>query len=1013
MVSISNALNAGDAQQYHQKDYANKEQAYYTQNQEVTGQWQGKLAEKMGLTGAVTAEQFQRISEGFHPQTGEALVQHKNTREGAESKTAEHRAGWDATFSAPKSVSLTAIVGEDHRVRTAHREAVTAALNEMERYVHARMGGNLPTQNTGKWAVAKFEHDSSRPVDGYAAPQLHTHAFFFNATQTPDGKTRALNPQAIFTAQSVGTSVYQAELTYRLSRMGYQFESGKSGAPEMKGYNAEYLAFQSARSKQIQDHLETNDVEGKEAAKIAARATRENKQALPPEQQRAMNAHVAARFGNQERAVMAAAQNNTHDVVRTASEDAGAAQRAVTFATRKVFERESHVTEGVLLREALNRAVGQVRFEDLRRDIDRRIQSGELVSIESNRPGHVPSYTSSELIRLERANLQMLHEGQEQKAPIVGPHELPAIADRYGNLNENQRAAVEQTVLSRDQISAIQGSAGTGKTTSLAALRTIAEERGYVVEGFAPTSRAAQQLSAAGIENSTLQKHLARGEQPDTGEKRLYFLDESSLASTRQLNEFLSRLHSQDRVVLIGDIRQHQAVDAGTPFQQLQAGGMQTAILDKIVRQSNRDLKETVEHLVKGNTDAAFGKLEAAGAIHEIRSASERKQQLANDYVNRTGHVLVVAPDNQSRYELNALIHQEMQKAGRVATDEHAVTIRIARQDLTGADREWAAKYRMGDEIRFGKGSAKLGFERGAYVTVTAIDSAKNELAVQGADGSERTYDPQRLKGVTVYRSEERSFCTGDRVQFTAPQKELAAVHTEGREERITHGVANREGGTIAAIDTAMDELRIRLDSGGMVRVSAKEKQHLDLGYAVTSHSSQGQTSDAVLVYADNAKTNPALINERLFYVAISRARESAEIYTDNSAQLKEALGREVSKTSALSEREVHSMQQTPLDREAAANSHLTFEAVVRNYAQRFAQASVTYAAATGVSEYAQAPQPEQDQTHKIQSDYVPGKLSEQEHVIQSEIDRTPLNQDSDINQESEINAYPEMEISL
>ena len=87
-------------------------------------------------------------------------------------RSMEHRAGWDATFSAPKSVSLTALVGGDDRVREAHRESVRTALDEMEKYVQARMGGNAPAQTTGAWTVAQFEHDSSRPVDGYAAPQL-------------------------------------------------------------------------------------------------------------------------------------------------------------------------------------------------------------------------------------------------------------------------------------------------------------------------------------------------------------------------------------------------------------------------------------------------------------------------------------------------------------------------------------------------------------------------------------------------------------------------------------------------------------------------------------------------------------------------------------------------------------------------------------------------------------------------------------------------------------------------
>ena len=109
-----------------------------------------------------------------------------------------------------------------------------------------------------------------------------------------------------------------------------------------------------------------------------------------------------------------------------------------------------------------------------------------------------------------------------------------------------------------------------GKTTTLSVIREGAEAEGYRVEGFAPTSRAAQKLAEAGMEASTLQKHLARGEQPDTGGKRLYVLDESSLASSKQVHEFANPLHPNDRVLLVGDRRQHEAVEAGRPFAQLQ-----------------------------------------------------------------------------------------------------------------------------------------------------------------------------------------------------------------------------------------------------------------------------------------------------------------------------------------------------------------------------------------------------------------------------------------------------------
>ena len=224
MLTISKPLSAGQAAAYHANEFTSAEQSYYTQSGQVRGEWQGKLAQEWGLTGDVSAEQFTRLAQGQHPETGEQLVRYQQPREytndaGETVRTMEHRAGWDATFSAPKSVSLTALVGGDERVREAHRESVRVAFDEIERYVQARIGGNTPAETSGKWAATKFEHDSSRPVEGYSAPQLHTHVVFFNVTVTEDGKPHAVQPQELYRSQQYGTAVYQSDLAMRLKAL--------------------------------------------------------------------------------------------------------------------------------------------------------------------------------------------------------------------------------------------------------------------------------------------------------------------------------------------------------------------------------------------------------------------------------------------------------------------------------------------------------------------------------------------------------------------------------------------------------------------------------------------------------------------------------------------------------------------------------------------------------------------------------------------------------------------------
>src|SRR6266481_1059632 len=271
MLTISKPLSASQARTYHVREFASQEQNYWSRDQRGHSEWQGTLAQQWGLQGGVGSEHFTRLSEGQHPHTEEQLVRHQVSRTyegkfGREVTSAEHRAGWDATFSAPKSVSLTALVGGDDRVREAHRESVRIALDQVEDYTQARIGGNHPPETTGKFIVAKFEHDTARPVDGYVAPQLHTHAVVFNVTERDNGQARAIQPQSLFASQQFATAIYQSELTYRLRQFGYEITTGRSSAPEIKGYTQEYLDASSPRSQQIREYLERTGRSGKEAA---------------------------------------------------------------------------------------------------------------------------------------------------------------------------------------------------------------------------------------------------------------------------------------------------------------------------------------------------------------------------------------------------------------------------------------------------------------------------------------------------------------------------------------------------------------------------------------------------------------------------------------------------------------------------------------------------------------------------------------------------------------------------
>jgi conjugative relaxase-like TrwC/TraI family protein len=898
MLTISKPLSASQAQTYHVREFASQEQNYWSRNQQGHSEWQGRLAEQWGLQGAIGSEHFARLSEGQHPHTEEQLVRYQVSRTyegkfGREITSAEHRAGWDATFSAPKSVSLTALVGGDERVREAHRESVRVAIRELEQYTQARIGNVHAPETTGKFIAATFEHDTARPVHGYAAPQLHTHAVIFNMTEPENcpenGKQmRALQPHEIFVSQRYITAVYRSELALRLERLGYELERGKHGQPEVKGYTKEYLEASSPRREQIKDHLREQGIDGAAAAQIAAHHTRDRKELLSPGEVLQRHRELAAQYGHQaDRVVAQARQHGQYQI----QEPEVRAKQAVTWARDHIFERSAVQDRRAILETALVRGMGETTYAQVRQEFERRIEAGEFREV--SHVGAGKQYTTAAMVRMEREIVGRMQEGNRRDYDdpmLVSTHVRIGTEDRHPELNASQRQAVDEIFLSREKVVGLDGIAGAGKTTTLAVIREGAEAEGYRVEGFAPTSRAAQNLGEAGMETSTLQKHLGRGQQPDTGEKRLYVLDESSLASTRQVHEFVNRLHPNDRVLLVGDRRQHEAVEAGRPFAQLQDAGMKTVKLEEIVRQKDPELRQVVEQLAQGQVQEAIKNLDRQGRVHEIQGHDERIAAIAKEYAQSPQNTLVISPDNRSRMEINEHVHAELQRNGLVSNEEHHIRTLVPRQDLTGADRTWAQRYEVGDVLRYSRASKETGIGKGSYARVKSIDAPRNRLTVELQDGTQRTYDPRRQQGVSVFREEMRSFSVGDRIQFTAPANNLR--------------VANRELATIESIHEN-GRLHLKMEGGRAVELATHKHPHLDYGYAMTSHSSQGQTADRVLIHVDTELGAKDLLNSRMAYVSVSRGRYDAQIYTNNAQTLGQELSRDVSHSPAIQQEPV------------------------------------------------------------------------------------------------------------
>jgi hypothetical protein len=317
----------------------------------------------------------------------------------------------------------------------------------------------------------------------------------------------------------------------------------------------------------------------------------------------------------------------------------------------------------------------------------------------------------------------------------------------------------------------------------------------------------------------------------------------------------------------------------------MQDAGMRTSQLDQIVRQKDPELLRAVEHLSRNETATGVQLLQQQGRITEVPDPQQRIWAIAKDYVARPENTLIVSPDNASRRDINDAIRVELQSSGALSKENHPMTVLTQRSELTSADRNWAVLYQPADVLYYTRGSKELGIERGTYATVVSTNPKDNQLTVERQDGQHVTYNPERLHGIAAYREIGREFSEGDRIQFTVSKPDI--------------DVKNRDLATIERIDGTSMSVRMDSDKGRTLIFDTSQMRHFDHGYAVTSHSSQGLTTERVLVNMDTT-AHPELINTRFAYVSVSRASQDARIYTNDISTLAERLSTDISKASAV-----------------------------------------------------------------------------------------------------------------
>ncbi|MBD2451143.1 relaxase domain-containing protein [Nostoc sp. FACHB-152] len=823
-------------------------------NHQGKSRWSGQAAEKLGLSGAIEKEQvFKNVIEGRTPDGKE----HLNARMVNEKK---RRAAIDCTFSAPKSVSLMALVGGDTRLVKAHHRALEKTISLMEeRYATTRVieGDKRHRISTGNLLVAQFDHIESRSLD----PHLHTHCLVMNTTQTPDGKWYGLVNSEIYANKKFLGMAYQSYLADEVMKLGYEIEPKLHGQFELKGFKEEDLQVFSKRRQQIIAKCGVNS-DWHQREKVWDK-TRQRKHLVSHDELLSLWHEEAQKLGITfvKPGEPKLQSNNDTDNKRNINQilkDAIAhcSERNVAFKFEDIAK--------FILNERL--ATDVTTIEPLLK------QHPQILALSG-----LEQYTTLKAVEREIATIELIEQGKQKVNPISHPEVIESQLEKT-LLNQGQRQAVGMALTTCDQFVAWQGVAGAGKTFALKELKAIAEDAGYTIKAFAPSSMAALVLSEElGISGETVARLLVSEPPPQPQLNQIWIVDEAGLLSAKDAHALLEKATQQGaRVLLVGDTKQLSAVEAGNPFRCLQQAGMKTAHLTQSNRQRNPDLKIAVDLIAEGRVEAGFQQLDSIGSIQEI-SPDEKLLTIAREYMalspSQREQTLVLAGTNAEKSALTHAIRDKLKTEGSLGATANITQLQA--KNLTLVQMRYTHNYEVGEFVMPTRTYSRRGLEKGQLYKVVGKDT--DTLTLLAADGKQLQVDT--LFDKAVYQCNQIEIAVGERLQWKKNSRTLQ--RRNGQEFVVT--AINGDTASIKYFDNERTEI-----------IDLKQAHNLDYALVSTTYSSQGKTAQKALIAADYT------IGQESFYVAVSRAKDNVKIFTEDKQYLLELAQKSKAKENAL-----------------------------------------------------------------------------------------------------------------
>ncbi|ESQ88072.1 hypothetical protein ABAC460_17930 [Asticcacaulis sp. AC460] len=895
-------------------------------------------------------------ASGAEPKSAWASMSAEERIKAAEDHHEKHAAGWDLTFSAPKSVSIVALDAEgDTRLQEAHRLAVDAALGYIEQHFsvyRVRDGdGERREEISGNLLMARTTHTLSRAGD----PNLHDHVIVLNATKDEDGTWRALESEHIFKHMKLAGAVYQAELRNLTQEIGHDVRDGDTlNTFEIAAVPAAALALHSSRNTQIKANMTAMEEDKgrqltqaeKEAAVLLDRPgkvqlTREELQ----EKWAAANQSIGLEVGAISHAARDAEAgldlsftkpspflNAIESLKDLFHGGKGAFQRpeeALAYGREAAFHTSTVATQHDMLFRAIVANGNRLRASDYietgffdRQEFqqaDRKVLAGLTTQDNTDREKGINAHIQERFGKAKGFEPEAVSESLSTEALSRRGIDVALTDDQY--------RAVFVALTSRDGVVAIQGFAGTGKTTAYetlesvySALTALADARADLapktapvkvalasqqqlddfrqiaggLKGAAPTHAAVKELSDKNIQADTLSSILSRYDFGKTSapealtKMRKEFkgatlvVDEASMMGNRQLEKVFEMQTDLkiDKVILSGDIRQIASLQAGAPFKMGMEHNEQMAKADlsTIMRQNaNPTLKEAVVAFAEGKSAEGMKRLkpfiheQGRGASDEV--IADKAFELWKD-TGGTGKVVV--DTNKMRGLMNSRIRGERVREGSLSEDGFSqATYRDA--GMSNHDKMTSRLYQSGQTLYF---FAKVGkFKAGDTLTISALNHKRNVLEGTDREGKAVKMDIKRNLGgrsdvpFGVYQRTTTEFAVGELVLFNKTDK--------------MRGIKTNDEYRITGFDDKAVQVQARDGSDRSLSLPRSDPQleFMTYAYAVTADKAQGKSFDSVIAVLKAAGQGD-FVNHARAYIMSSRAKENLSLVTDSFRDL-------------------------------------------------------------------------------------------------------------------------------